>query len=100
MRPRFAVYLLMLALLSALPACNTPKEKEKPTDETKKTPKEKAKEQKERAKNSIPDASADTNFQSFLGRLRLAVAKKDRATLSSMMAPDFGWRWENPQPGT
>jgi hypothetical protein len=38
-------------------------------------------------------------FQSFLGRLRIAVHKRDRNMLASMMAPDFGWRWEKTAEG-
>src|SRR5437867_2163709 len=45
------------------------------------------------------DASSDPNFQAFVGRLRIAVDKKDYETLRAMMVPDFGYRWDNPPPG-
>jgi hypothetical protein len=83
--------ILPLALALALPACQSPEKAEK---------KKAAAEQKAKEKKTIPDASSDTSFQSFLGRLRIAVSKRDQQMLSSMMAPDFGWRWEQPQPGT
>lgn len=50
-------------------------------------------------KPAIPDASNDMTFQSFLGRLRIAVHTKDRVMLQSMMAPDFGYRWDTPPAG-
>ena len=31
-----------------------------------------------------------------MGRLRIAVAKRDRAKLTTMMTNDFGYRWDNP----
>jgi hypothetical protein len=45
------------------------------------------------------DASNDPTFQAFLGRLRVAVAKKDYEVLRTLMVPDFGYRWDNPPPG-
>jgi hypothetical protein len=45
------------------------------------------------------NASNDPTFQAFLGRLRIAVAKKDYEVLRGMMVPDFGYRWDNPPPG-
>jgi len=45
------------------------------------------------------NASNDPTFQAFVGRLRLAVQKKDQEMLRSLMAPDFGYRWDNPPPG-
>jgi hypothetical protein len=45
------------------------------------------------------NASNDPNFQAFLGRLRIAVAKRDYEVLRQMMVPDFGYRWDNPGPG-
>jgi hypothetical protein len=95
MRPRIVVLLLLIALAGAVPACTTPKDKKE--EEAKKKPDKKKEE--ERIKHSIADVSEDPSFQSFIGRLRLAVQRRDRATISSLMAPDFGWRWENPQPG-
>lgn len=85
-------FLLTFALVFAvgMSACKTPdrEEKQKAKAKAKETP-----------KPAIPDASADTNFQAFVGRLRIAVSKRDTQMLSAMMAPDFGWRWEQPQPG-
>ena len=45
------------------------------------------------------NASNDPTFQSFLGRLKTAIDKKDYEMLRTMMAPDFGYRWDNPPPG-
>ncbi|MEA3207573.1 MAG: hypothetical protein QOE70_630 [Chthoniobacter sp.] len=39
-------------------------------------------------------AAGDTAFQAFLGRLRIAVRKKDLPMLASMMTGDFGYTWE------
>jgi hypothetical protein len=50
-------------------------------------------------KAAMKDQSKDHSFQAFLGRLRTAVAKKDRAVLPTMMTGDFGYRWDNPPPG-
>jgi len=47
-------------------------------------------------KEKMKDQSKDQTFQAFLGRLRTAVAKRDRAMLPSMMTGDFGYRWDNP----
>src|SRR6478609_3198410 len=45
------------------------------------------------------NASNDPTFQAFLGRLRTAAQKKDYEVMRTMMAPDFGYRWDNPPPG-
>ena len=37
------------------------------------------------------ETSADVDFQSFLGRLRKAVAARDMNTLAAMMTPDFAY---------
>ncbi len=37
------------------------------------------------------DVSGDTTFMSFAGRLRQAVARRDRQMLSSMMTENFGY---------
>lgn len=47
-------------------------------------------------KKPLKDVAGDQAFQAFVGRLRTAVAKKDMPTLVSMMAPDFGYRWDTP----
>jgi hypothetical protein len=45
------------------------------------------------------DFSQEPGFQAFLGRLQIAVAKKDYEMLQSLMTSDFGYRWDNPPPG-
>ena len=47
----------------------------------------------------MQDQSGDQSFQSFLGRLRIAVKKQDQAMLTSLMTPDFGYRWDTPPAG-
>lgn len=42
----------------------------------------------------MPDRSGDVSFQSFVGRLRTAVAKRDAVVLASMMTPNFGYDLE------
>jgi hypothetical protein len=51
------------------------------------------------AKKPMQDQSGDQAFQSFLGRLRMAVKKQDEAMLTSLMTSDFGYRWDPPPPG-
>jgi len=51
------------------------------------------------AKKPTRDESHDVAFQGFVGRLRTAVQSRDVAVLSSMMAPDFGYRWDAPGEG-
>ncbi len=53
--------------------------------------------QADQAKIKIKDD--DTNFRAFLGRLRTAVGKKDLPVLASMMAPNFGYRWDTAPEG-
>jgi hypothetical protein len=57
------------------------------------------KESDKRREEQKKDASNEPNFQAFVGRLRTAVRKKDHEMLQSLMAPDFGYRWDNPPPG-
>ena len=45
------------------------------------------------------DESGDVAFQAFVGRLRIAVRKRDLAVLAPMMAEDFGYRWDDPPEG-
>lgn len=78
----------LLALAMAWAGCATPK-KPKDTKKPKATP----------APKTIADMSADPSFGSFLGRLRIAVQKRDRPMLSTMLAPDFGWRWDEAPAG-
>jgi hypothetical protein len=49
---------------------------------------------KAKGKEQLKDQSSDASFQAFLGRLRKAVELRDKAMLASMMAPDFGYRWD------
>ncbi len=79
MKPRA---LLLLLLVAAVAACQAPYKKKDEAD-----------------KQPFKDQSGDQGFQSFLGRLRSAVAKKDHTMLTSLMAPDFGYRWDTPAPG-
>jgi hypothetical protein len=48
---------------------------------------------------TIKDQSNDPSFQSFIGRLRTAVAHKDRREIAQMMAPSFGYRWDEAPAG-
>ena len=43
-------------------------------------------------KKPLQDQTGDQAFESFLGRLRIAVRKQDQAMLTSLMTPDFGYR--------
>jgi hypothetical protein len=68
---------LCIFLVVGMVGCQTPKKKKE-----KENP------------NAIKDQSTDTTFQAFLGRLRIAVAKRDRPMLVSMMTQNFGYRWD------
>jgi hypothetical protein len=74
--------LLSALVLTSFTACETPFKKK---DEDEKKP--------------LQDQSNDQAFQAFMGRLRTAVEKQDRAMLASMMASDFGYRWDAPPAG-
>lgn len=76
-------FFLPLLLCAALAGCESPYKK---SDEE---------EKKEPLKNQVKDPT----FLAFVGRLKIAVAKKDRAMILSMMTSDFGYRWDNPPPG-
>ena len=76
---------LALALLFA--GCAAEREKQKKKDEA---------EKKQEVSKKVAE---DPAFTAFLGRLRIAVAKKDRAVLTSMMTADFGYRWDTPPVG-
>ncbi len=69
--------LLFTFLLAALASCEAPYKKKDEED-----------------KKPLKDQAGDQAFQAFLGRLRLAVARKDRAKLAAMMTQDFGYRWD------
>lgn len=80
----FRILLCLATASLVLSGCSTPYKKK---DEV---------EAKERSGELIKDQSGDTSFQAFLGRLRTAVAKRDRITLTTMMVPpnQFGYRWD------
>jgi hypothetical protein len=82
------VLLCFMLLAGGLSGCQSPEKK-----------KEAEKKKAEEKKPKIPDMNGDMSFQSFLGRLRLAVAKHDQATLTMMMTSDFGYRWDPAMPG-
>ncbi len=75
-------FLLSLFLVGAFAGCEAPYKK---SDAAEKRP--------------MKDQAKDPTFQAFVGRLRIAVGKKDRPMLASMMTQDFGYRWDNPPPG-
>jgi len=76
--------LLLLACAVGLVGCKAPRK----FHEQKKTPAKTAKKTPEKP----TEESSDVDFQSFLGRLRKAVASHDVATLKTMMTEDFGYR--------
>ncbi len=41
-----------------------------------------------------PNDGGDTEFRSFVGKLRKAAAEKDVRSLSRLMTEDFGYSWE------
>jgi len=69
--------LFVLLTVVCLSGCSLFHHKDKPADKKKKP--------------DMPDQSKDVSFQSFVGRLRIAVKMRDLATLASMMTPDFGY---------
>jgi hypothetical protein len=73
---RFLSALLAISLLTACPNESKDKSKAKAADKTK-------------------DQSGDQTFQGFVGRLRTAVDRKDAQMIASMMAEDFGYRWDS-----
>jgi hypothetical protein len=72
---------LLLVFAVALTGCKSPAEKKKA--------KQAALEKKTQAK--LREENTDVDFQAYVGRLRKAVAARDRATLQSMMVPDFAY---------
>ncbi len=78
--------LLLAALLAALPACaNLKKPKAKDPDAQAET-------EAPAEVRDIADQSGDPTFQSFVGRLRTAIAARDHAQIASMMTGNFGYR--------
>jgi hypothetical protein len=74
--------LLGFFVVVAFAACQTPYKK---------------KDKEESAQNR--NTAGDHAFQAFVGRLRVAVEKRDTQILATMMAPDFGYRWDPSPPG-
>jgi hypothetical protein len=85
MKLRFVTSILAIALLAACPSSDSKKKK--------------AKSKSEHPAQQIKDQNAEISFQSFVGLLRTAVAKRDTGMLSSMMTSDFGYCWQTPPPG-
>lgn len=56
--------------------------------------KEKAKKEALNKKTKVKarEESSDVDFQAFLGRLRKAVAARDKQALKTMMTPNFGYK--------
>jgi hypothetical protein len=91
---RIIPLVLCCALLTGgLGGCANPEKKKQAAEAAKKKADEKKKAEEEKKKPKIPDMSGDTSFQAFVGRLRQAVAKHDRATLSAMMTENFGYQF-------
>ena len=48
----------------------------------------------------LRNVAAEPTFQAFIGRLRIAVRKKDAPMMASLMMPEFGYSWDQSgQPG-
>lgn len=74
---------VLLLLAASLTSCRAPYKK---ADEADRQP--------------LKNVAGDTAFQAFLGRLRIAVRKRDAAMLASLMTADFGYSDEPAaQPG-
>ncbi len=71
--------LLCMVLGCSLAACSSPAKKQQAAAAKLKEP-------------TMDDASGDTSFQAFLGRLRKAVADHDVDTVATMMTTNFGYR--------
>jgi hypothetical protein len=75
---------MLLALALALTGCQTPSKKEKAKRE----------ELHKKTEAKLREESEDVDFQAFLGRLRKAVAARDKETLKTMMTENFGYKLE------
>jgi hypothetical protein len=77
--------LLLCALLPvlALSGCDDKEAKLKKTAEA-----------KAESKPTIKDVSNDTSFQAFVGHLRAAVSKRDKAEIATLMSPYFGYSFD------
>lgn len=89
--------LLLCAALIVLgfAGCQTPEKKK----EKEKAKTEAAEKKKKKEEPTMRDMSSDTSFQAFVGHLRTAVSRRDRAEIASLMAPDFGYRWDEAPAG-
>lgn len=79
---RVLTFVFSVALLCG---CNSPKEKPAKTPDRSPVAK---------PVSAAKEESGDVAFQSFVSRLSAAVAAHDLPTLASMMASDFGHRWD------
>ena len=84
---RVLTFLFSAALLAG---CDSPKEKPAKTPDRSPVAK---------PESPAKEESGDVAFQSFVSRLREAVAAHDLPTLASMMASDFGHRWDTAPQG-
>jgi hypothetical protein len=75
---------VLLVFALAFGGCKTPSEREKAKKEA----------LKKKTKAELRDGSGDVDFQAFIGRLRKAAAAHDTKTLTEMMTPDFGYKYE------
>ncbi len=81
-----------VALAICFSGCAHPPKKDSPAEAAKKK-------KAEAAKTAMKDVSSDTSFQAFVGHLRTAVTRKDRAEIAQMLTPDFGYRFDTPPAG-
>lgn len=83
--PMRIVTFVLLIFTLALSGCQTPSQKDKARKET----------LKKKAKAELRgEESSDVDFQAFIGRLRKAAAAHDVNTLTEMMTPDFGYKFD------
>ena len=81
---KFVVPILLafaLVLGGSLSGCKTPPKADKAKKEA----------LNKKTKANLREESSDVDFQSFIGRLRKAVAAHDMNTLAGMMTRDFGY---------
>lgn len=78
------IFSIVLVFAVGLTGCKSPEQKEK----------QKQAALTKKLKPKLREENADVDFQAFVGRLRKAVAARDRATLKSMMTPNFGYKLE------
>ncbi len=95
----FRTLILVSLALPALFLAGTACQSTSPTTAAKPSPSPAAADEAAAAKKkapvpNIPDQSGDVAFQSFLGRLRRAVAARDLPAVAEMMTPEFGYLLE------